>query len=473
MLCFVLSQTGGTTNNLPYHKNQSNYLRHPHNSTIPPKPNNMQRNTDEEDSLILGPFFNPETVDNILEVKHNECYRDQLLLAPLSELELRPNTTLADEKPKAWKRVGEILSTNTVVTSVRTLASGLYDLDMPWLCAGLQYNQNIKDFTFSGIDLGGATKMNSLAPFLSNSRSLREITLSNCNIGQDSIIILTNALMNRTGDILKKIGLNRNNLGDNLDELVTALSTCTKLQSLWLSSNGIGEEGITSLAPLLMTPKSKLEHLYLSNNLIDDEAIDILVDSLSNNTKLRELALDGNSRITRSGWLSLLKLVCNTSSMIAVKESNHTLSCLWLFGDARNAVVYALGVDDANLLFSSLELNREPFNRSRRVSTSSIIRQKMIWAHATRGDIKFAGSDIPLGIMPIILSWFGDYSNEKTAHLIKYHDPPLSQEEVNTKRLDSFYRIVLERPLELCKNRQPSVDDVPQLTDTLAHTSLG
>jgi len=433
----------------------------------PVKSEHLQGNTDEEDSLTLGLLFSPETVDKVIDVKHNECYRDELYL----DLLLRSNA-LADEKAKAWKRIGEILSTSTFVTSVRTLANGLYDLDMPWLCAGLQYNKNIKDFAFCGIDLGGATKMNSLAPFLSNSRGLREITLSNCNIGQDSIIILTNALMNRAADTLKKIDLGGNNLGDcNLDELLTALSACTKLISLSLDWNRIGQRGCTSLAPLLKSLESNLKNLYLRGNPIYD-AVDILVGSLSKNTKLRELALGENSRITGSGWRSLLKLICNTSSMTAVKESNHTLSCLWLFGDARNAVVSALGVDDANLLFASLELNREPFNRSRRVSTSSIIRQKMILSHA-RGGINIADSDIPDGAMPVILSWFGDYSNEKTAHLIKYHDPPLSQKKVNTKRLDSFYRIVLERPLKLCENRQPNVDDVSQLTDTLAHTSLG
>ena len=141
-------------------------------------------------------------------------------------------------------------------------------------------------------------------------------------------------------------------------------------------------------------------------------------------------------------------------------------------------VISALGVDDANLLFASLELN-EKWSWRRKDNAPSIIRQKMIWAHAARGGINIADSDIPDGVMPVILSWFGDYSSEKTAHLIKYHDPPLSQKEVNTKRLDSFYRIVLElplvleRPLKLCENRQPNVDDVSQLTDTLAHTSLG
>ena len=426
----------------------------------------MQGNTDEEDSLTLGLLFSPETVDKILEVKHNECYRDELYLSLL----LRSYTLAADEKVKAWKRVGEILSTSTFVTSVRTLANGLYDLDMPWLCAGLQYNKNIKDFTFCGIDLGGATKMNSLAPFLSNSRSLREITLFKCSVGQAAIDIFANALMNRTTDTLKSLDLFGNNLGDcNLDRLITSLSTCTKLISLSLCSNGIGQGGCNSLAQLLKSPESNLECLHLDDNSIDDETVKILSGSLTNNTKLRRLYLDGNN-ITASGWMSLLELVCDTSSITAVKDSNHTIYCLWLVKDPRNAIISALGVDKSNLLFASLELNNEWWWRANRLSP--IIRQKMILSHA-RGGINIAQSDIPDSAMPVVLSWFGDYSNKETAHLIKYHDPPLPQEVVNTKRLDSFYRIVLERPLKLCENRQPNVDDVSQLTDTLAQTSLG
>ena len=161
--------------------------------------------------------------------------------------------------------------------------------------------------------------------------------------------------------------------------------------------------------------------------------------------------------------------------MTAVKESNHTLSCLWLFGDARNAVVSAQGVDDANLLFASLELNQ---NWLLRDNTSSITRQKMIWAHAARGGINIADSDIPDGAMPIILSWFGDYSSEETAKLIHTTILHFLKKQLRrTKRLDSLYRIIHDMP-DLCQNDPKSVEDVSQLTDTLAltslaHTSLG
>lgn len=251
--------------------------------------------------------------------------------------------------------------------------------------------------------------MNGFASFLSNNPHLREITLTQCNIGTATFDALANALMNRTADTLKSLDLRHNNLGDcNLDSLVTLFSKCTKLTSLWLCSNGIDQRVCVSLDQLLKSPESNLEYLHLSDNAINDEGVKILADLLSNNTKLRTLDLHGNNNISESGWLSLLKLICNTSSMTTVNKSNHTL---YGEGDMKAAVVSALGVDKANLLFASLELNRNW--RSWRDNTPSIIRQKMVWAHATRGDIKFVGSDIPIGVMPVILSWFGDNSNRR------------------------------------------------------------
>ena len=123
----------------------------------------MQGNTDEEDRISLH-SFHPSEVDRILEVKHNVA----------TDLELRSTNSLDEQ---AWNCLGCILGTNTSVTK---LDVSLCDLDVSWLCAGLQYNQNITEFRFFGIDLGGVRAMNSLAPFLSDNPSLRGINLSNC-----------------------------------------------------------------------------------------------------------------------------------------------------------------------------------------------------------------------------------------------------------------------------------------------------
>ena len=93
--------------------------------------------------------------------------------------ELKLERTNLNEQ--AWNCLGCILGTNTSVTKLDISSSSLPDVS--WLCAGLQFNQTIQSLRFYEIDLGDAEKMNRLAPFLSNNPSLREINLSNCNIG--------------------------------------------------------------------------------------------------------------------------------------------------------------------------------------------------------------------------------------------------------------------------------------------------
>jgi hypothetical protein len=131
--------------------------------------------------------------------------------------------------------------------------------------------------------------MRSLEPFLISNPSLKC-----CIIGLSGINILSNTLSNRSEYALKRMN-----------------TTMT-----W---------GCTSLANLLGNEESNLTCWYLDLNSIDNDCVVILTNSLAHNTKLRELYLFGNNAITNEGWSALLKLVCNSSSVKDVMESNHTL----------------------------------------------------------------------------------------------------------------------------------------------------
>ena len=103
------------------------------------------------------------------------------------------------------------------------------------------------------------------------------------------------------------------------------------------------------------------------------------------------------------------------------------------------AVTPTLGVDDANLLHSSLAINS--------MSKNIAIRRKIILGHA-RNDLNIGDSsiDIPLGAFPSILAWFANDSTEWDADLILYHEPPLSQTMIDIVRLDSVFRILQSQP---------------------------
>ncbi|KAK1746068.1 hypothetical protein QTG54_002675 [Skeletonema marinoi] len=103
----------------------------------------------------------------------------------------------------------------------------------------------------------------------------------------------------------------------------------------WLSliGNIINANGCHELAKLLQGGDSTLKDLYLTDNTIDDEGVAILVAALQNNTSLTALSLRGNDAISKQGKVSLLRLVCNISSIESTLQSNHTLRDLWFKTD--------------------------------------------------------------------------------------------------------------------------------------------
>ena len=320
---------------------------------------------------------------------------------------------------------------------------GRRDLDVGEIFLGLQLNQHIEKLVFYGIDMGGGTvKMNSLAPFVCNNPVLKKIDLSNCNLNSDGINILADALYNRLQDTLENINLSENDFGTvDLDPLTIALSKFKRLKLLSLNSNGIGEMGCLSVANLLKnTESSNLGHLDLSGNSIDSRCAIHLAESLTDNTKMKTLQLWGNKSIAAKGWEAMLKLVCDSSSIEAVKTSNHILHNI---PTTHRLLVSLLGIDDANLFRSSLRMN----NRSNK---NMAIRQKIIWGHS-RGDLNIASSTIPEGIMPHVISWFSDDFHDDTANLILHHDPPLKKiKEVDSIRLSSVFNIMKSRP-DVCQ----------------------
>ncbi len=127
--------------------------------------------------------------------------------------------------------------------------------------------------------------------------------------------------MTRWNNSLKN---NRFSDGD-LDSLIGTLIECKRLNNLWLPGNGIGVRGCTAVAKLLRNSNSEITYLHLDDNSIDDESLAILLESLAGNNALKTLHLNGNDGISREGWKSVLKFVCNASSIDGVAQSNHVL----------------------------------------------------------------------------------------------------------------------------------------------------
>ena len=380
------------------------------------------------DNDDLGCFSSPrgELARRILRVKRND--------AAVTSLRLN-NVQYSDE---AWGRLGDIVGQSELLDELN-ISHG--DPDVVGLCAGLRNNRCLRRLDFLGVDL--RKELRSLVPFIKGNPHLCDIALAACNLGPASINILSEAISDCS---LERLNLRCNYLGAvDLDVLIQALSRSKKLTQLRLSCCGIGLSGCTALTTLLRDRMSNLMELRLNVNSIDDDCTVLLAGALLKNTKLKELALNGNidlngkDAITAPGWLAMLNLVCDTSSIDSVLGSNHTLCRLGMTSvDLIKTVGPVLSVDDANLLRASMEANDHD-------NKMMPVRCKMVWGHARR-HFNLGKSFIHTGAMPQLLAWFGAALNATKSNIIQYHDPPLPREKNDVIRLDSIFRIVSSMP---------------------------
>lgn len=101
----------------------------------------------------------------------------------------------------------------------------------------------------------------------------------------------------------------------------------SNLLSLNLEGTNLSDYACKSIKLALENDNSSLEQLHLGYNNIRDEGIKLLAKGLKSNTCLKSLHLQGNN-ITENGWATILELTCNTSTIDATRQSNHTLETL-------------------------------------------------------------------------------------------------------------------------------------------------
>jgi len=155
--------------------------------------------------------------------------------------------------------------------------------------------------------------------------------------------------------------LNRKSCGEGVEGLTDLLRDSDRLHTLNISNNGIvGEslqrgllpyrklrcldiswnnlsvndfDGYQALATLLEDPKCNLEELYLKgSNILGEtrtgrtggERLNDFATAMTKNRTLRTLDLGDNS-INAAGWTLFSDVLCNTSSINNIFNSNHTL----------------------------------------------------------------------------------------------------------------------------------------------------
>jgi Ran GTPase-activating protein (RanGAP) involved in mRNA processing and transport len=142
----------------------------------------------------------------------------------------------------------------------------------------------------------------------------------------ESITILANVL--NGNQTLKELDISHNHLldkGVKIISKVLSLNTCL-IKEIDLSSNGITDIGAEYLSNMLRKNR-KLKALVLNKNDITDNGLILLANALvDDNKKLKELKIEANPFITRTGVIHILNLLKNNQILEDIYVKDCTIS---------------------------------------------------------------------------------------------------------------------------------------------------
>ncbi|XP_072354325.1 NACHT, LRR and PYD domains-containing protein 3-like isoform X2 [Scyliorhinus torazame] len=164
-----------------------------------------------------------------------------------------------------------------------------------------------------------------LASALSANQSLTDLELSNNNLGDSGVKILTAALRSSECKV-QKLSLSDNTLTDSCaKDLSSALNANWILKDLDLGWNKLGDSGVKFLSEALRNPDCKIRKLHLYENGITDSGAEDLASALSTKESLTHLNLQANSFTDQSApALRHLILNCSNLCQINLRDNKFT-----------------------------------------------------------------------------------------------------------------------------------------------------
>ena len=230
-----------------------------------------------------------------------------------------------------YSRLGIAIGNNTHLTKLVVALNDECALDAAHneFFDGLKRNSSINDLTLNcehHILVGGVE--HEILKVYQEKKNLTRLCINDAVLDNGGGNVITETL--RWCRNLKTINLAHNSITDEkLLPMIEAIKGgCdTSLEQLYFYSNRIGNSGCCAIATLLERTNSNLKILYLESNQIGNEGATAIANSLSNNTKLKRLYLDGNP-FDPSAVGNFCRVLCNTSSVNDTYHSNHTLDTL-------------------------------------------------------------------------------------------------------------------------------------------------
>jgi hypothetical protein len=232
-----------------------------------------------------------------------------------------------------WEVLGESIGRNTMLKELYIDYEPLSELGMRFF-RGLAKNRSIKELTLYCRSRACGEILLYLTPFFMNNKSFESLDISyfNCsNVPSEGRFDSLEYVLEQFNG-LKELKFYADGSTDGADKVIKALSSHTGLRELHLS--GIGKEGFSSLAAMLLKPSCSLSKLSLEYQFdIDDEMANILSSGLNGNGTLTELDISSpfghrsTRKFTALGWKTIFVSLKSPACMIhTLNLSNNHIS---------------------------------------------------------------------------------------------------------------------------------------------------
>ena len=262
-------------------------------------------------------------------------------------------------------------------------------------------------------------------------QSTLQLNLDNNHLNKNACTALTTLLQLPTTTRIKTLRLHNTGITDeSLNELLPGIIHCQSLDLLEFEDNdAVTSQGWQAFAEMFKDPNYNCREISLSGINFDNAAGIAFADALVHNRTLEQLYMGASAlrSFTPETWMAFTKLLCNTSSINATFQSNHTL-CIELL--------------DGNYTGT---LNR---NNKKHVAMNKILKH-----HAHFDMSPYFKWDFK--VLPLVLKWFEeaalcqhDMEAEDNPNYIHPCPDVLPEVEVNIEgsKLSSIYQFVRAMP---------------------------
>ncbi|XP_072890975.1 NACHT, LRR and PYD domains-containing protein 12-like isoform X2 [Hemitrygon akajei] len=206
------------------------------------------------------------------------------------------------------------LSTNPSLTELYLSNNDLGDSGVKLVSAALRNPEcKIQKLWLNSVGLTDSGAED-LASVLSTNPSLTELDLSYNKLGDSGVKLVSVALRNPECKIQKLELYNVGLTDSGAEDLVSALSTNPSLTELYLSNNDLGDSGVKLVSAALRNPECKIQKLWLRDVGLTDSGAEDLVSALSTKPSLTGLNLGGNS-LTDGSLPALRRLILTLPSL--------------------------------------------------------------------------------------------------------------------------------------------------------------